>query len=53
MANYRRPNLTPTEYVIVLEMIKEQLSEHTVGSAEFEAIYKLYMKVRDTKLITA
>lgn len=52
MATYHRPNLTTEEQQLTADLIAAELSSHKLGSPSFDALYRLYLKVRDARPIS-
>lgn len=48
---YRRPNLTESEYVLILQLAEMQVRSLIVGTPEFDIAYRLYIRLRDCKTI--
>jgi hypothetical protein len=46
---YHRPNLSSAEQTLLADLIRHKIASLSVDDPEFDALYRLLIKVRDAK----
>lgn len=52
MATYYRPNLTGDQRDLLLALVREQLAPLSIEHPQFDALYRLHVRLTDCKAIS-